>query len=132
MYEVVPKTGLQLRILQAMYTESKTDGTDFWIPARGINIPVQISIPPGSKLAATFRLMGMSVKLKMDNVQRYIDQQNKVNLKFTPKGEAADFNYGEYHDLAAVSVKLYERNLGLGLGPLSTIFQLYRVGQLYS
>jgi hypothetical protein len=70
MYEVVPKTGLQLRILQAMYQESKTGGTDFWIPPRGINIRVQISIPPGSKLAATFRLMGMSVKLKMDNVQR--------------------------------------------------------------
>jgi hypothetical protein len=64
--------------------------------------------------------MGMSVKLKMDNVQRYIDQQNKVNLKFTPKGEAADFNYGEYHDLAAVSVKLYERNLNYKLQTKNT------------
>jgi hypothetical protein len=103
MYEVVPKTALQLTILQGMYLESAVDKVDFWVPPRGINIPVQISVPPQSKIAATFRLIGMDIKLVMNNVQNYIDQQNKVPLKFTPAGKVAEFNYGEYHDLDAVS-----------------------------
>lgn len=103
MYEVVPKTALQLTILQGMYLESAIDKADFWVPPRGINIPVQISVPPQSKIAATFRLIGMDIKLVMNNVQNYIDQQNKVSLKFTQGGKVAEFNYGEYHDLDAIN-----------------------------
>jgi hypothetical protein len=79
-----------------MYLESAIDKADFWVPPRGINIPVQISVPPQSKIAATFRLIGMDIKLVMNNVQNYIDQQNKVSLKFTQGGKVAEFNYGEY------------------------------------
>lgn len=103
MYEVVPKTALQLTILQGMYLESAVDKVDFWVPPRGINIPVQISVSPQSKIAATFRLIGMDITLMMNNVQNYIDQQNEVPLKFTRARKVAEFNYGEYHDLNAVS-----------------------------
>ncbi|XP_063403497.1 carboxypeptidase B-like [Mytilus trossulus] len=103
MYDVVPKTSLQLRVLQEMYKESKHDEIDFWVPPRGVNIPVHISLPPKSKFIGTFRLVGMETRLVMDNVQHYIDQQNQVDLKFTPKGKAALFNYGEYHNLADIN-----------------------------
>ncbi|XP_063440738.1 carboxypeptidase B-like [Mytilus trossulus] len=103
MYEVIPRTGLQVKILEGMYTESKIDRVDFWVPPRGINIPVQISVSPKTKIIATLRLMGMDTTLVMDNVQHFIDQQNKVDLKFKPKGKAAEFDYGVYHDLAAIN-----------------------------
>jgi phenylalanyl-tRNA synthetase beta subunit len=51
-----------------------------------------ISVPPQSKIAATFRLIGMDIKLVMNNVQNYIDQQNKVSLKFTQGGKVAEFS----------------------------------------
>jgi hypothetical protein len=50
MYEVVPKTALQLTILQGMYLESAIDKAGFWVPPREINIPVQITVPPQSKI----------------------------------------------------------------------------------
>ena len=103
MYEVVPKTRFQLELLQGIHRESKIDELDFWVPPRGIGIPVQISVPPSSRIIGTFRLMGMETQLIMDNVQRFIDQQNKVDLKFKPKGKAEEFDYGKYHSLSDVS-----------------------------
>ena len=107
MYEVVPKTSLQLNILREMYINSQIDKIDFWVPPRGINIPVHISVPPNSKIIGTVHLIGMDTNLIMDNVQNYIDQQNEVDLKFMPEASAKQFNYGEYHNLTAVCINLY-------------------------
>lgn len=104
MYEVIPKTPEQLRILQEMSSESRADQVDFWKPPRGINVPVHISVPPNSQVVGIFRLMGMSVKTLMENVQEYINTQNQVDLKFRPQGQATQFDYGQYHNLSAVSL----------------------------